>query len=291
MNKIKYYIYRFQWWISQYIYIKPIHLDLELTNRCNQKCITCWHSGTPSFKLGDMDFVLADNLISEYARKGYKSIKFNLRGEPMVYKYILPRILWAKNCGYVDLMINSNGVLITPEVFDSLKKHGLTTLIISVDAFTHATYEELHGVSLNQYLRLKQNIDYIRTAKGNMRVVLNFHVNTINRREVNEFRRLYEKDFILNITGTMNREGAHISEFKPKRSWPMKSRKKICPHMMRRTAVLVNGKTYPCCVCYNEPDDILIKNEHDRKVLIDNYKKGIYTDSCKYCTSGEIWKK
>ena len=282
---MKYWLYRARWWISQYIYLGPMHLDLEITNKCNHRCITCWHKdGKPKFKKGDMDrkdIYYNLNLCSGWLR----SVKFNLRGEPLTNHYdLIHGLLLALQFGYIDRMINTNGTLLTPEIFEELKVAGLTTCIISVDAVHPNIYSILHGVNKKEFDKLQYNLEYIRKNKAGIRVILNYHINPLNYDDVEEFKRLYGKDFKLNIKHTMNREGAQISTFTGKK------RKRNCPHMMRRTAVLVNGLQYPCCVCYNEPKDIQIMTHERRKELISEYRRGIYTETCKNCTSADIWK-
>ena len=95
---------------------------------------------------------------------------------------------------------------------------------------------------------------------------------------------------------TKDRKGSNISIDKKERT-----RKTMCPHLKRRLTVHVNGDVYPCCLSYDSPNDIKLGNIYDstikelwngakRKELIDNYKNGLYYDTCKNCTSNDIYK-
>ena len=63
----------------------PLHIDLEVTTRCNLKCVMCEHSFDPP-KPMDLDVDLGKKIIKEFAEKGGCAIKFCYLGEPLLYK-------------------------------------------------------------------------------------------------------------------------------------------------------------------------------------------------------------
>ena len=262
---MKYYFYRLMWHIAPFLpYGKIVHLDLELNNTCNQKCIMCWHSGEPPFEKHIMPLTNAYAWLRYYREKGALSVKFNLRGEPLLYKNLTKVVRYAKELGYVDIMINTNGQLLTGEKMRFLNEAGLTTCIVSFDSFLTETYEKIHNCSHAGYMNLHNNLERISEIEDlSCNVKLNYHINKLN-----EYEPRLEKymGFPMVYRNTMKREGEDIS-IKKKRK-----RKRVCPHMMRRVTVLSNGTEYPCCVCYNEPEDIKIQSPYARKCLIRNYK-------------------
>ena len=76
----------------------PIHLDLEVTTKCNYRCIMCEHSYNPP-KPQDLDVKLAKKIIEEFAEKGGCSIKFCYLGEPLLYDdlFALVKLINIKN--------------------------------------------------------------------------------------------------------------------------------------------------------------------------------------------------
>lgn len=291
MRKLKYLYYRILWNLAPYLpYGKIVHIDIELNNNCNQKCLSCWHNGKPPFKIEYQDEILAKQVLFDSKKSGVKSVKFNLRGEPLLSPILLDCIRKAKELNYTDIMINTNGTLLTRETILELNEAGLTTLIISVDSFVKETYCKIHNcqsIDFNKLMVVLMDIEeFYKRKLLNFKTKLNFHVNKYNEGE-NFFKsgsRFSENMFPV-IRYTQNRHGEKISVDTKK-----KKRKKVCPHMMRRITVLSNIKVYPCCVCYDEPEDIRLNSVTKRRELIDNYKKGIYTESCKNCTSGDIYK-
>ena len=296
---MKYLIYRLLWHIAP-LFKKGlfIHFDLEINNSCNQRCIFCWHSRDDrGFVIDDMFSNTVFFNIQKARQMGARSIKFNLRGEPLLNKKLLHYVVYAKKLGYVDIMINTNGVLLDIETFRELEIAGLTTCIISVDSFDEETYCMLHGVDSRHFRTLQANLLKLRIHKQNSRnskckIIFNIHRNKLNQFE--DFSGMVPLFYPikLKIRNTMNRKGRHISLDKPRK------RKKHCPHMKRRLTMLTSGKVYPCCIAYDEPEDIeLVEgfladkwDSEKRLILLDNYAKGLYTETCKNCTSRDIYK-
>ena len=79
----------------------PLHLDIELTNRCNLNCKFCpYHSEDAPFKPNiyeDMDFEMYKQIIDEGSKKGLKAVKLNYRGEPLLYDKLPEAIKYAKD--------------------------------------------------------------------------------------------------------------------------------------------------------------------------------------------------
>jgi MoaA/NifB/PqqE/SkfB family radical SAM enzyme len=242
------------------------------------------------------------NFAYEYLKQarelGALSVKFNLRGEPLLYKYSLELLVYkAKILGYVDVMINTNGVLLNRERIMSLYSAGLTTCVISVDSFEKKTYDKIHGsAGKKDYAQLMKNLNDIAnllwTGIIKMKVKMNFHINEYNKDEQFKDSAFYR--YLINTMTpvfkyTEQREGKNISIKRDKK------RKRMCPHLMRRFTILSNGKVFPCCLSYNEPKDLHLAGNLEvalkrKKILIDRYRKNILPNSCKYCTSGDLYK-
>lgn len=131
----------------------PTHLDLETTARCQLKCPGC-----PSMKLdfdkGDMNTELAEKALSEFSIKGGQSVKFNWRGEPTLYPGLPKLVKLAKDYyGLTDLMLNTNGVSLTPELGEKLINNGITMVAFSIDSVEHERYAKLRpGANLDKVI-------------------------------------------------------------------------------------------------------------------------------------------
>lgn len=294
---LKYILYRLKWHIAPYFgFSFPVHIDIETNNNCNQRCLSCWHSLEKlPFENGKMTIGQVREILADARKAGALSVKFNLRGEPLLYNHIHDAIMHARDLGFIDIMINTNGFFLTPDNAIRLSAMGLTTCVISVDTCKSETYKKLHGV--DQFDKILSNLvqlHYLKqTGAIKFRVHLNVHRNIHNDRESRYFFTFNFPLFRLKTRHTEKREGSDISILRERRR-----RKNKCPHMVRRLTITANGKIYPCCVCYNEPADIMISNSAKnikniwngdrRRWVVDNYPHHL---SCQHCTSGDIWKK
>lgn len=295
MEKIKYYIYRLRWNLAPFFKFGLLtHIDIELNTNCNQKCLFCWHS-SPKTKPKNLKINSnkLNTLLIDASRLGIKSVKFNLRGEPLLAKNLIDAIKKAKELNYIDIMINTNCVLLTGEKAIELNRAGLTTCIISVDSLEAENYLRLHGCGMAEYGNLINNLDDLRKYKISgiidFNIKLNFHINKINEKEnFEEYKKLFSM-FDVVLRYTENRKGKHIAIDRDRK------RKKSCPHMKRRLTITASEKIYPCCVCYDEPIDIQLGKTFDfalkqRKNLIKKYSQKKYSDTCINCTSGDVYK-
>jgi len=295
MKKLKYYIYRLRWILAPFFKNGLLtHIDIELNTSCNQKCLSCWHSSPDTKPINlRMNKSKLSHLLVGASLAGIKAVKFNLRGEPLCSTDLKLAVELANKIGYTDIMINTNGILLDKKKAIELDRAGLTTCIISVDSLEAKTYCKIHGCDMADYGNLISNLDDLRKYKVagliNFNIKLNFHINKINESEnVEKYKDVFPM-FDVIIRYTENRKGTHIAIERQRK------RKRACPHMKRRLTVMADGKIYPCCVCYDEPKDILLSKDfkealQKRKNLIKNYRKGFLPVSCQNCTSGDIYK-
>ena len=94
---MNYFFYRFKYNFN-FLFKTPAHLDIELNNNCNQKCLSCWHNDPKNlpFKIKKMSLEKAKHVIDQAEVLKVKSVKFNLRGEPCFYA-VFEKVL--KNSG------------------------------------------------------------------------------------------------------------------------------------------------------------------------------------------------
>ena len=140
----------------------PIHVDLELNSTCNLRCVMCFQSyATPEPKT--MKFEDAKEIIKECADIGVYSIKFQIRGEPLLYKKLPEVIAYAKKCGIIETMINTNGTLLTPQLSKELIIAGLDKIIFTVDCLEKEVYESIRiGANFD---KVNQSIYILMTLK------------------------------------------------------------------------------------------------------------------------------
>jgi len=80
-----------------------------------------------------MSFELFKKIIDECAEHNIYSIRLSLRGEPFIHKDIIKMIQYAHDSGIKEISSLTNGLALTPELFEKIMRAGLSWLTISVD--------------------------------------------------------------------------------------------------------------------------------------------------------------
>lgn len=135
----------------------PIHLDIETTNVCNLKCPMCPRTvmiEKEEFSaLGRMTREQYASIIDQGAEHGAKSIKLNYLGEPLVHEDVVWQVAYAKEKGFIDVMMNSNATALTKKMGKALLDAGLDNLFVSFDAVSPNLFEQQRvGTSIGKVI-------------------------------------------------------------------------------------------------------------------------------------------
>lgn len=169
----KYFEYRQKWveypknkFLSEF----PLHLDIETTNVCNLKCPMCprtilleKHQFSAQGYMSKDDY---KEIIDQAVENGVYSIKLNYLGEPLLHKDIVWQVKYAKEAGIIDVMLNSNGSMLTKKMGEELLEAGLDKLFISFDSISPDIYErQRKGTSLGTVVNNLYEFLKIRNKK------------------------------------------------------------------------------------------------------------------------------
>lgn len=133
----------------------PLHLDIELSGKCNLRCESCFQNGLLEGPLGMMDFEVFKSIIDEGVAKGLCAIKLQIRGESFLHPRLIDCISYAKENGILDVQITTNGTLLTGDRVEALLDSGLDAIIFSVDYHHGANF---NGRSESTYQKVERNI-------------------------------------------------------------------------------------------------------------------------------------
>lgn len=253
-RKLSFLRYRFNWNLYPKLKVVskfPIHVDIETTNMCNLRCVMCPHGfPTPEFKktLGKMPYELAKAIIDEGSLKGLYSIKLNWRGEPLLWKNnIFDLIRYAKDKGIIDIIINTNGLLLSEEFSKKLIESGLDQIIISIDGVTEESYETIRRGG--DFVRVSRNvINFINLRKHLNRLKPLVRVQMVkmdtNKHEVPEFINKWSP-LVDSITF---QDYTNRGEDKERLSEDfIQVGRRACPQIWQRIVVTWDGKVVMCC--------------------------------------------
>lgn len=128
----------------------PRVVFIEVTNRCNLLCETCprtYFTREPLNSLTFDEFVTIAEQFPEMQRALLHGI-----GEPLLNRE-LPEIIRYLKRRKVEVIINSNGTLLTPEWQEKLILSGLDEYRCSIDGAKDETYARIRGANLLPKLR------------------------------------------------------------------------------------------------------------------------------------------
>lgn len=125
--------------------ISPQVVFIEVTNRCNLLCQTCprtFFNREPLKSLTYDEFVYIAEQFPEMQRASLHGI-----GEPLLNRE-LPQIIKYLKRREVEVIINSNGTLLTPTWQEALVKSDLDEYRCSIDGARPETYARIRGANL-----------------------------------------------------------------------------------------------------------------------------------------------
>lgn len=121
----------------------PRKFAVELCAECNLACAMCYHP-TMKREKGTMPFRLWKKCADEIAAVSPRTeCWFSFCGEPLLEPKLLVDCLhYGRTVGLQSLNINTNGMLLTPDLDDSILGSGAHLIVFGVDGFSKATLEK-----------------------------------------------------------------------------------------------------------------------------------------------------
>jgi radical SAM protein with 4Fe4S-binding SPASM domain len=225
----------------------PPHLDIELADACNLRCVMCVQGIEDGVKgAGLMDTEFALRLIDQGAEHGLRSIKLNWRGESALHRDLGMIIAHAKKRGVLDVQLNTNGIPFTQDRIREVVNAGLDRVIISIDGATKETYERIRvRAKYETLVRNVQDFARIRNEMGCTRPFIRIQMVRMrdNAHEVEDFIRMWTPwvDDI-RISDVSNRGQGDLSV-----GDQVPIARAQCPQPWQRMIVARDGTVVPCC--------------------------------------------
>ncbi len=125
----------------------PSYLEIELTGRCDQKCIFCYRE-TLHEEHGDLDITLLEKVLHEMRDFNLPyTVCFGGSGEPLIHPEFYRAAELVMQEDLVDqLIVETNGILADAN-YRNFAKENLFKLktIVNINGFDSETYSLLHG--------------------------------------------------------------------------------------------------------------------------------------------------
>jgi len=149
----------------------PLHVDIELSSRCNLNCVYCGkqHLLKPGY-LGDMSMELFCRIVDQCAAGGVESIGLSYRGEPLLNRQAPEMVAYAKKAGIDHVSFCSNGMLLVPVLAEKLIRAGLDEITVSAQGATAESFE--HSRIGANFAAVVRNVDAFMKCKKRLGVSL-----------------------------------------------------------------------------------------------------------------------
>lgn len=150
----------------------PFVLHIEVTSACNFKCKFCMNHDDALWKQlglrrGFMERDVFEKIIEDCKSfpKKLKRIYFHHGGEPLLHRELVDFIRYAKDAQVADeLVMFTNGALLTGELGTRLANSGLDYIQISVEGVSAEKYEEVTGCKID-YDRFLEGVAHLYHEK------------------------------------------------------------------------------------------------------------------------------
>jgi len=231
----------------------PDRLHIQTHSWCNAGCIFCPYTKISREKpMGRMSWELYTKIIDEASRYNVQRCALLLMNEPLLDRDLPQKIRYAKDRfrDSTEVMITSNGSVLSDEKIKGLIESGLDRIKISIQGLDPEVYEYTMGK-----LKYDRTIDgvqrLIRAVKQSKsktpRVVLSIVATGSNKKEVRRFKRYWRLRGVKatsvifeNKAGNVELRGGELAPAGLKS--PM-----TCFRPFRTSYILWNGDVILCC--------------------------------------------
>ena len=124
----------------------PGALLIDITNRCNAKCVWCPNPDLTN--VGAMDMDVYRKIIDDFGFRG-GVVTFGTFGEPLMDKYMQERIEYLKRYPKIHKVeVLTNGFFLNEKIVPTLLEHGVG-VDISLDELDRQTFEDVKKMSFD----------------------------------------------------------------------------------------------------------------------------------------------
>ena len=229
----------------------PAVILIDNCSACNLRCSMCDHKNIRKYrKVQTMDFDLYKKIIDEVARvKPDARVWEIFFGDPFLCRDMPERIAYAKQAGLQDVVLNTNGVLMTSDKAEAVIRSGLDAMYVGIDGATEETYKKIRvggnfAKALDNVLCYRDLLS--ECGNGNQQLYVQFVVSDINEHEVEDFKLFWA-------------ERSVSVKIRPKVSWAglveadnLRNNtdvdRKPCYWLMRTMSICADGRVALCAV-------------------------------------------
>jgi MoaA/NifB/PqqE/SkfB family radical SAM enzyme len=121
-----------------------MHLELDITNRCNLRCVMCYHSFESTRRARTVNMTPEEfDAIASRVLPHAGRLSLSLGNEPLMSPHFMPIVRAAAAYRVPEVNFFTNGLLLDDDNIDAIVESGVTQVCISIDGATAATYNAI----------------------------------------------------------------------------------------------------------------------------------------------------
>jgi radical SAM protein with 4Fe4S-binding SPASM domain len=111
----------------------PLNVDIEASSICQIKCDHCFRQYMDMGEHENMPLDMFKKIAKECGEHKLFTLKFSMRGEPLLNPDIVEMVAYAKEQGIREVWVNTNGGMLTEELATGLFKAKVDWITVSFD--------------------------------------------------------------------------------------------------------------------------------------------------------------
>jgi MoaA/NifB/PqqE/SkfB family radical SAM enzyme len=170
-----------------------MHLEMDITSRCNIRCVMCYHSLDEFARSKAVLFPVEtfDTLAAAILPHTH-TLTLSLGSEPTASPYFVPFLRTAAAHRVPNLTFFTNGTLLTDATIAAIIETRVTEICVSIDGATAATYEAIRrGACFDDVIGNVRRLIAARAARGRPEPRVRFDM-VLMKRNVHELPALVE---------------------------------------------------------------------------------------------------
>jgi pyruvate-formate lyase-activating enzyme len=172
----------------------PTRFAVELDADCNLACAMCHHPQMKRPK-GKMPFELWKKCADEIAAVSPSTqCWFSFCGEPLLDpERLIKMISYGKSVGLKSVNLNTNGMLLKPELAEPLINSGVDLVVFGIDGFSKEVYEKvrINGSRDELYNNIEHFINTRMKKKDGPEIQVQFIEMDENKHELETFKKYW----------------------------------------------------------------------------------------------------
>jgi radical SAM protein with 4Fe4S-binding SPASM domain len=215
-------------------------------------------------KTGYMDFEFYKSLIDQGAENGLCSVKLNYLGEPLIHPDVVKQVEYTKKRGIIEVMFNTNAVLLTEGMSRKLLEAGLDSIFFSIDSPYPEKFNKIrvgadfHHVvkNIKKFVELKDKLGFKHVLTRASMVVMDNP-----KEELEEYRKFAFDELGVDLV----MYGELVDYTTKKEGYPkFHNPDFVCAQLFQRMFIMWDGVVTPCCADIGR--ELVIGNAKEEKL-------------------------